>query len=190
MQKKSEEGKLFALFILFFVISDAAFQAFAASPYDYYTELSRIIDLGTYRVLVKVGNLGAPGSYSGHNYDIILTVKRSNGQLICESGYSTLPPMNTGQHLTPLAFEVFWPIPPGPKDPPPGSMPQAKRRADTSKLPPKLEDARIPGDPYIVEANLRTQYPNDDVNPGNNYRMRKFNFPSGGQISCRKLLKQ
>lgn len=60
----------------------------------------------------------------------------------------------------------------------------------TKTLPPEVGDTRVGANPYIVEANLRTQYPNDDVNPANNYRSQQFNFMSGGQVSCRKLLPQ
>lgn len=148
----------------------SASSAFAqAGPFDYWISLSPGGSAGSAQLVkVVIGNAGAPGSNAGPNYDVILTVKK-DGQPVCAAGYSTQPPIQKGQQLIPLQFELVYPPP---------------------KLNPPPRKGDVVMEQYVLEANIRTQYPNDDTNGANGYQVKTFKFRSGGQGTCKKLLAQ
>ncbi len=154
-------------FLTFFLIAGTVL---GAAPYDYWVVLSpggstRSANGTTEKVLVVIGNNGAPGSNAGPSYDVILTVKQPNGDPVCSAGYSTQPPIQKGQQLIPLAFQLYYP------------------NAEQTTKPVALVQ-------YVVEANIRTKDPNDDTNPANGRQSKIFTFKSGGQASCQKLMGQ
>jgi hypothetical protein len=158
----------FAVLVLLLATGTAFAQA---GPYDYWVVLSpggSSTDASgtTEKVKVVVGNAGAPGSNAGPNYDVILTVKQGDRE-VCATGYSTLPPIQKGQQLTPLEFRLFFPK----HSPKPGDL----------KLRVLLAS-------YTLIANINTQYPNDDTNAANGRQIKTFAFKSGGQPTCQKLL--
>jgi hypothetical protein len=147
--------------------------ALSAATYDYWATLSpggsTTTPAGkTEKVLVVIGNNGAPGSNAGPNYDVILTAKTTAGAAVCTAGYSTEPPIAKGQQLIPLAFRLFYPSP-------------------TGKLA-GVDAGRRPPVQYLLEVNINTQSPNDDANPANGFQSKTFTFPAGGKPSCEKLL--
>ena len=151
-------------------------------PYDYY---SLPVEGGTspgatgktHKVLVSVGNRGPN---SGPNYDIILTVKKASGEKVCETGYSTRPPMAKNTSLLPLSFEVFYANPTLGEVGPRAAKPEAPGLKGAPQIQGKVN--------YVVETNLTTQYPNQDQNGQNNFASKTFSFNPGGTPKCHKLL--
>lgn len=144
----------------------------SAATYDYWATLSpggsSTSAAGkTEKVLVVIGNNGAPGSIAGPNYDVILTARTPAGAVICTAGYGAQPPMAKGQQLIPLAFHLLYPAPTG------------KPGADATRHPPVQ---------YLLEVRINTQSPNDDANPANGFQSKTFTFLPGAKPSCEKLL--
>lgn len=143
-----------------------------AATYDYWASLSpggsSTSAAGkTEKVMVMIGNNGAPGSIAGPHYDVILTARTPAGAVICTCGYAVQPPIAKGQQLIPLVFHLFYPVSVGKPDP-----------DATRHLPVQ----------YLLEARINTQSPNDDANPANGVESKAFTFPAGAKPSCEKLL--
>lgn len=140
--------------------------AFAqAAAYDYFVNVKGGTSNSPTRVVVQIGNNGP--SAAGPNYDVILTVTKG-GQQVCTTGLTTQPPIQKGQLLYPLQFELSYPRP--------------KR----GRAPSEISIS----EKYVFQALIKTQYPNDDINPANGTQMREIRFPPGGQATCKKLLGQ
>lgn len=134
--------------------------AFAqAAAYDYFVNVKGGTSNSPRRVVVQIGNNGPS---AGPNYDVILTVTKG-GQQVCATGLTTQPPIQKGQLLYKLQFELSYPRP-------------------KSRRPPS--DISI-SEKYVFEALIKTQYPNDDTNPANGTQVREIRFPPGGQATCK-----
>jgi hypothetical protein len=162
--------KLCSLTILALLVS-ATVLAQGQSPYDYFVDIAQIPSTSTTstvteNVVVFVGN---HGPFGGPYFDVTMTVKSSDGKVICFTGAATQPPLLKGQQRNVLEFQLTH------------SKAQVK--------------GAVPKDKYLVFANIRTDYPNADTNPSNGTVSKEFSFPSvrvgrlqtSGTSSCKPL---